>query len=103
MTENQWLSSDLEVISITPDTISFYIEKISGKKVPIRPTLNIRLREGYGLASPVRIEPESTYVYGPSSFLNKLDYVTTESLGNDELDGKTINKVPLKSIPGNDL
>jgi YbbR domain-containing protein len=100
LAENQWLSSDLEVISVTPDTISFYIERISGKKVSIISALNIKFRMGYGVASPIKIEPESTYVYGPVSFLNKLEYVTTESLGKDGLDGRTTKRVPLKSIPG---
>jgi YbbR domain-containing protein len=100
LAENQWLSSDLEVISISPDTVSFYIEKISGKKVPIIPVLNLNFRPGYGLASPTTIEPESTYVYGPISFLNKLDHVTTESLGSDQFDSRVVRKVPIKSIPG---
>jgi hypothetical protein len=100
LTENPWLSSDLEVISLTPDTISFFIERISGKKVPIISALDIKFRTGYGISSPIKIDPESTYVYGPVSFLNKLEYVTTESLGKDELDSRTIKRVPLKSIPG---
>jgi YbbR domain-containing protein len=100
LAENQWLSSDLEVISVNPDTISFYIEKISGKKVPIMSALNLNFRTGYGIASPIKMEPESTYVYGPVSFLNKLEYVITEPLGKDALDAKTIKRVPLKNIPG---
>jgi YbbR domain-containing protein len=100
LAENQWLSSDLEVISVNPDTISFYIEKITGKKVPIISALNLNFRTGYGIASPIKMEPESTYVYGPVSFLNKLEYVVTEPLGKDALDTKTIKRVPLKNIPG---
>jgi YbbR domain-containing protein len=100
LAENSWLSSDLEVISISPDTVSFYIEKISSKKIPIIPFLNLKFRAGYGIASPVSIEPESTYVYGPVSFLNKLEFVTTESLGKNELDSRIETVVPLKSIPG---
>lgn len=100
LSENQWLSSDMEVISISPDSLSFYIERISGKKVPIIPELDLKFRSGYGMTSPLKIEPESTYVYGPVSYLNKLEYVTTESLGNDELDSKTTKKVRIKSLPG---
>jgi YbbR domain-containing protein len=100
LAENPWLSSDLEVISVTPDTISFYIERISVRKVPIIPNLNVKFRAGYGLASPIKIEPESTYVYGPISFLSKLEFVTTESFGNDELENKTVKRIALKSVPG---
>jgi hypothetical protein len=100
LSENQWLSSDMEVISISPDSLSFYIERISGKKVPIIPELNLKFRSGYGMASPLKMEPESTYVYGPVSFLNKLEYVTTESMDKDELENKTIKKVRIKSLPG---
>ncbi|MGA7720690.1 MAG: hypothetical protein WCA84_05880 [Ignavibacteriaceae bacterium] len=100
LAENPWLSSDLEVISVTPDTISFYIEKISVRKVPIIPNLDVKFRAGYGLASPIKIQPESTYVYGPVSFLSKLEFVTTESFGKDELDSRTVKKIALKSIQG---
>jgi YbbR domain-containing protein len=100
LAENPWLSSDLEVISITPDTLSLYVEKISSKKVAIIPSFDLNFRQGYGLASPVKIEPESTIVYGPESYVNKLEHVTTEPLGEDELDSKTIEKVRLKYIPG---
>jgi hypothetical protein len=64
------------------------------------PNLNVKFRSGYGIASPIKIQPESTYVYGPVSFLNKLEFVTTESIGKDELDSRTLKRVALKNIPG---
>jgi YbbR domain-containing protein len=69
LSENRWLANDIEVININPDTISFRVEKIASKKVKILPNLNLTFKQGYGLAEPVYIYPESTMVYGPRSVI----------------------------------
>lgn len=80
LSENQWLSSDVEIIDISPDTLSFYIEKISSKKVAIIPDLNIQYKPGYSLASDITVTPDSTIVYGPSSSIMTMTYVNTEPI-----------------------
>jgi len=98
--ENQWLTTDVEIINISPDTLSFFVEKIASKKVKIVPDLNLNFRNGYGLASKINLTPDSTTVYGPASYVRNLKTVPTESSEFDDLNDETVEMVPLKNLPG---
>ena len=98
--ENQWLSSDIEVIDITPDTLSFYVEKDYMKRVSIIPDLDLKYKPGYGLATPVKIVPDSTTLFGPKSVVRNLKFVFTQRKTIDNLDNITSDKVPLEDLPG---
>ncbi len=98
--ENQWLSSDIEVIDMTPDTLSFYVEKDYMKKVSIVPDLNLKYKPGYGLASPIQIIPDSTTLYGPKSIVNNLGFVFTQRKTFKNLDHGATGLVALEDLPG---
>ncbi len=98
--ENQWLSSDIEVIDITPDTLSFYVEKDFMQKVAILPDLKLNFKPGYGLASPIQVIPDSTTLYGPKSVVSNLNYVYTESKSINNLDNPITDQVALENLPG---
>lgn len=98
--ENQWLSSDAEVINISPDTLSFYVEKIASKRIKIIPNLNLGFKNGYGLATNIKIQPDSTLVSGPASYVHDLEIIPTQLFKFNNLNDKTIERVPLKSISG---
>jgi hypothetical protein len=100
LAENQWLSSDIEVIDISPDTLSFYVEKDYLKKVSIVADLDLSYKPGYGLASPVKIYPDSTTVYGPKSVVRNLTFVYTKRKSFKDLDDQTNEQVPLEDLPG---
>ncbi|MFO7448338.1 MAG: hypothetical protein R6W90_18405 [Ignavibacteriaceae bacterium] len=98
--ENQWLSSDIEVIEISPDTLSFYVEKIDSKKVAITPDLSLSFKPGFGMAERVKIFPDSTIVHGPASVVKTIYSVPTENLELGNLDKKTTETVNLKNQQG---
>ena len=98
--ENSWINSDIQVISFSPESISFNVEKIGQKEVKIVPSLNIGFKENYGLASPIKIYPESTIVYGPKSYLKNIKEVYTENINYSKLDKKVSDKIKLKEIDG---
>lgn len=98
--ENQWLSSDIEVIDITPDTLSFVVEKDYMKKVSVVSDLDLKFRQGYGLASPIRIIPDSTTLYGPRSVVRNLSFVYTKKRTFKDLDDRTTEQVALEDLPG---
>lgn len=100
LAENQWLSSDIEVIDITPDTLSFYVEKDFMQKVSILPDLKLNFKAGYGLASPIQVIPDSTTLYGPKSVVNDLSFVYTERKTINNLDDPTTDQVALEKLPG---
>lgn len=98
--DNPWLSSEMEVIGISPDTLSFLVEKIIKKKLKIVPDFTLSYKPGFGLASPVYIYPDSVYVYGPASFFSKNPVVKTQNKSFLLLDEKTTENVDLKEMQG---
>lgn len=100
LSENQWLTSDVDVIDISPDTLSFYVEKDFMKKVEIVPNLNLNFKSGYGLATPLTISPESTFIYGPRSVVMSLSSVFTQSKKYAGLDNHSTDFVPLENLSG---
>lgn len=99
LVDNQWLSSDIEVIDLSPDTLSYNIERISSTRAEIVPDLSLNFKPGYGLASEIRLIPESTLVYGPASKIRNLRGISTERLSLNNLDDRVEEKIPLESIP----
>ncbi len=87
--ENPWLSSDITVIDITPDTISFIVERIASKKLPVIPDVDLSFKTGYGLASKVVIIPDSVIVYGPVSWIENLNFISTRKVTLNSLDNLT--------------
>ncbi len=100
LSENQWLSSDLEVIDINPDTLTLNIEKVSSKKLKIDPDIDLNFREGYGIASQISVIPDSVVVYGPLSDLKKMNSIPTEKISLNDLSDKFATRVNLKNLPG---
>ena len=98
--ENTWLTSKLQILEITPDTISFSFEKISYAKLKIVPHLQLDFKTGYSLATDVTVIPESIIVSGPIQKVNAMVDVPTELLKISSLSEKTEKIVELKNIPG---
>lgn len=100
LSDNRWLANDIEVINIYPDTLSFRVEKIVSKKIKISPSLKLTLKEGYGLAEPVYLYPESTIVYGPRSVIQNITYIPTEYVSFKNTDSEIKEKLSLTPIQG---
>lgn len=100
LVENQWLSSDVEVININPDTLTFYVEKVVSKKLPVLMNLKLNYKRGYGLATGATVYPESTIVSGPEKYIRNLSFVATQKIEYDGLDSKIKKHVALAKHPG---
>lgn len=100
LSDNRWLANDVEVININPDTLSFRVERIASKKIKILPNLNLTFRQGYGLAEPVYIYPESTVVYGPWSDIKNINSLTTEYVSYVNIDSRIKERLSLTHMPG---
>lgn len=98
--ENTWLTSKLQILEITPDTISFSFEKIDYAKLKIVPHLQLDFKTGYSLATDVVVIPESTVVSGPIQKVSAMVDIPTELLRINDLSEKTEKIVELKNISG---
>lgn len=86
--ENNWLSAGLSITEISPRQISFYVEKLKYKKLKIEAETDISYNDGYGLATPIIVYPDSVLVAGPSSALDKISAIKTKLVKLSSLDNK---------------
>lgn len=100
LSENNWLSEDMMVMDIIPDTISFYIESIITKKLPVESNLNLTFKAGYGLASEIKFIPDTVMVTGPKSILKKMKSIATERKSYNNLSEKIVERIEVKKRRG---
>ena len=100
LSDNRWLTGEMEVININPDTIAFNVEKIASKKIRIVPAINIIYKSGFGPAEPLYIYPDSTLVYGPWCEIKNMSSVTTEVISFKNVDSKINSKLSLANRQG---
>jgi len=76
---SQQLSQEVEILNITPDTLFFeFAEKIS-RRVPVRPNITYDFAKQMMLKGDIQIEPDSVNISGPSSVLDTIDQIHTQS------------------------
>jgi len=100
LTDNRWMLSELDVISIVPNSLTFSIERRLKKKLPIVADLNIEFRAGYGLAKQVLLEPDSVIIDGPLSVVNSIKEIKTKAIVLTSLDKMTIKNIDFVYLPG---
>jgi len=86
--ENYWLSKGLSITEINPRQVSFKVEKVKVKRLKIEAETDISFSNGYGLATPIKIYPDSVLVSGPSSVLDNISTIKTKVLRISSLDNK---------------
>lgn len=88
-----------EIVSYTPNRISFYYSPLQHKRIPIIFDGIVFLAPGYLLNGDIRVVPDSVSVYGPREVLSDMNYAYTV---NDTVENfKSQNEVlsyPLKEI-----
>ncbi|HRN25266.1 MAG: hypothetical protein IT276_02605 [Ignavibacteriaceae bacterium] len=86
--ENTWLNSGLTITEISPRQITFNVEKIVFKKLKIEAATDLTFSEEFGLATPIRIYPDSVMVAGPLSVLQKTSAIKTKPVMLSSLESK---------------
>ncbi|MCE1187602.1 MAG: hypothetical protein LWX56_00555 [Ignavibacteria bacterium] len=76
--ENNWLSDDIKILEIAPEEIPIELEKTISRYKKIEPRYDIGFKDGYGLARPVQVQPESVQVFGSKKVLAQIDKLITE-------------------------
>lgn len=100
LSENNWLSDDMEVLDIIPDTISFYVESIITRKLPVVANLNLNFKPGYGLATEIKFVPDSVIVTGPRSILKEMTTIATMRKTFSNLFEKNVERIELNKPHG---
>ena len=100
LTDNRWMLSELDIIDIVPNSLSFSIERRIHKKLPIVADLSLDFKAGYGLAKQIVIEPDSVVIDGPQSVVNSLTEIKTKAIKLSSLDRFTIKNIDFINLPG---
>ena len=64
-------TSAITSVSTSPDSVSFFVDKLDKKTIDVRGVFNGSAAEGYS-ADPLVISPSTIIVYGPSSVLSNV-------------------------------
>ena len=95
---NPWFTTNFQITEISPERLSFYIEKLRSKYVRIVPDIRLSYKEGFNLVDEGNLSPDSVKIFGPLSVLNNIDYVKTEFYEFENLDKKIRERLDLKPI-----
>jgi len=71
------LSNDIEILSMTPDTLFFRFGQMTQKRVPVKPIVNVKLKKQFQISGEISAEPNTVVVNGPQSTLDTLQYIYT--------------------------
>ncbi|HMN48616.1 MAG TPA: hypothetical protein PKD67_05745 [Ignavibacteriaceae bacterium] len=98
--ENPWLSSGITIIDILPRSLSLFVEKMEFKKVKVEANADLKFQKGFGLATPIKIYPDSIIVAGPKSIIAKTTSIKTNLVSYASLDNPTSVITELGNLPG---
>lgn len=74
------LSSNAKILDIKPATINLTFNYAIEKKIKIYPVLDLSFKEGYSIASPITLEPDSIYIRGSRRLLLTIDSLPTKKV-----------------------
>ena len=74
------LSSEIEILNISPDSLFFQFADKASKKVPVEPDLDISFEKQYMQVGPYLVEPDSVTISGPEMIIDTIKAVATEAV-----------------------
>ena len=83
------------VESFLSDDLSFAFNPESHKKVPVQQVQALSFKSQYMALGPMRVQPDSVYVYGEPSRLESIDRVLTKPVELNEIDSDVDGTVRL--------
>lgn len=90
------ITSNLEVVKVTPDTLFYYGQRATIKKLPVvLGSTEISFKPGFNKYGNINIEPDSVLVKLTSVEAEKVDYVVTEHFEISQLDVNFYKNVSL--------
>lgn len=94
------ISSEIKILSIKPDTISFNFSIITEKLINVKPNVELTFGKDFILQSVPTANPDAIMVRGPKDVLDTMEYVSTERATFKDLTHNIEQKIYLKEIDG---
>jgi YbbR domain-containing protein len=92
------LSNDMEILNMSPDTLSFRFDELSEKRIKVKPVLSIKLKKQFQISGPIQITPDSVTVSGPRMVIDTIRYAFTETIKFQNLDQPVQTTTNLQTI-----
>lgn len=93
------ISSEIGIISIRPDSISFNVSSIIEKLVEVRPVVDFTFAKEFILQKPPVVNPEFILVRGPQEILDTLKFIYTKPIELKRLSHTVKRDVGLVILP----
>ncbi len=97
------LNSDIQLLSIKPEFITFKFSRFESKRVPVIPQVNYTLKRQYMLKNDISIAPDSVDISGPASILDTLKAVYTTPITLKNLSKDVTKTVSFDEIYGTQI
>ncbi|XCF07704.1 YbbR-like domain-containing protein [Tamlana crocina] len=100
---NTQFDKQVELLSMSPDTLRFRYGVNLIKKVPVKINSDITYSLGYDISGKMEAEPDSVTVVGPNIVVSKIEALETEKLSLTDVRSNVNQKVKLKLPDQGDL
>ena len=97
---DQIFSNSVSVEYFVTDKVSFRFQKEVHKRVPIKAVTSLSFEDQYIPENPLVLVPDSVPVYGDQMHLDALDYVTTATIKQADIDEDFSGMISLTPING---
>jgi hypothetical protein len=92
------LKADITIRGLRNDQLIVGLDAIISKKVAIKANTNFTFKDGFRSLGSLSIKPDSVVVSGPASYLNGINFLSTNLLSIEDLDKSFSQIVSLVSI-----
>lgn len=93
------ISSDLELVGISTDTLRFHMAKVVAKRLPVRLRLNIASGGQVMQSGPIMLSPDSVSITGPAALLDTITNVQAVPLTIDNTAAQTLTHTLRLIVP----
>ncbi|GAA4818538.1 CdaR family protein [Litoribaculum gwangyangense] len=97
---NTQFDKQVELLNISPDTLTFRYGINMVKKVPVKVNVKLNFSPGYNISNDFVSEPDSIVVVGPNILVSEINFVETDSVMFNAVKSDLTSKVKLK-LPNN--
>ena len=97
------LNTDIQLISIKPESITFKFSRFESKRVPVIPRVEYTLKRQYMLKNDISVTPNHVDISGPASILDTLKAVYTEPISLKNLSKEVTKTVSFEEIYGTQI
>ena len=92
------MSNDMEILSMSPDTLFFGFGELSQKRVKVKPVVKVNLKKQYQISGEVKTIPGEIMVNGPQAMLDTLQFVYTRMQEFNGIDKTIEGKAEIEPI-----